>query len=78
MEDATGVSEDSQLSPNHGNFLFAPSDHIDTLSFEDESVGMLSIMLKKREIYIYSIYYTKSKMRARVLLQCVRSDDVFL
>lgn len=41
VEDAIGVSEDSQLSPNHGNFLFAQSDNVDTLSFEDESVGML-------------------------------------
>lgn len=36
-----GVSDDSQLSVSYRNFLFVRNDHIGTLSFEDESVGML-------------------------------------
>lgn len=36
-----GVSHDFQLNPNYGNFLFAQNDHVGTLSFEDENVGML-------------------------------------
>jgi len=35
------VTSDSQLNPNYGNFKFAQNDHVGTLSFEDESVGML-------------------------------------
>lgn len=36
-----GVSGDSQLTVNYRNFLFMRNDHVGTLSFEDESVGML-------------------------------------